>query len=80
MTRQNVISLYLALSAVNGIIPFGIAVLFSVPALGVLTIWALTTMITFTMICLVCLRDRIEEPHSTAKNRRLRSEIERVYF
>jgi hypothetical protein len=80
MTRQNVISLYLALSAVNGIIPFGIAILFSVPVLGVLAIWVLATMITFTLICLVSSMGVVEETDLKARNRDVRCDIKRAYF
>lgn len=80
MTRQNVIGLYFSLSAFNGIIPIGIAILFSVPVLGIFTIWALTTMITFSLICLVCLRSAIGEPHGQLKNKRLQSDVEGAYF
>lgn len=80
MTRQNVIGLYFGLSAFNGIIPIGIAILFSVPVLGIFTIWALTTMITFTLICLVCLRAAIGESSVQVKNKRLGSDVESAYF
>ena len=80
MRQHNIISLYLGLSAANGIVPVGIALIFSVPVLGIFAIWALTTMITFVLVCLVCLRNTRPETNPKIKTRRMRSEIERAYF
>jgi hypothetical protein len=56
MCRTNLIPFYLVLSAVNGIVPFIIALLLSVATSYALAIWGIATTATFVLICLVCLR------------------------
>ncbi len=80
MTRHNIIALYLALSAANGIVPVGIAALFSVPIVGLFIIWAFAATVTFTLICLACTKHADATTNPTAKARRLRSEIESAYY
>ena len=79
MKTQNIISLYFALSVCNGIVPISIALLFSASIWGVLAIWALSTAITFSLICLVCLRSALEETRPQVKERNFRGEIEGAF-
>ena len=56
LCRSKLIPFYLVLSAVNGIVPFVIALLLFVSVIHALAIWALATAATFVLINLVCLR------------------------
>ena len=56
LCQSKLIPLYLALSAVNGVVPFVIALLMSVSIIYALAIWALATAATFVLINVVCLR------------------------
>ena len=56
LCRSKLIPFYLVLSAVNGIVPFVIALLLSVSVIHALAIWALATAASFVLVNLVCLR------------------------
>lgn len=79
MKTKNVISLYFALSVVNGVVPVSITLLFSAPFWGILAVWALTTAITFSLICLVCLRSALAETHPQVKDQPFQGEIESAF-
>jgi hypothetical protein len=80
MARINVISLYWLLSAVNSSVPVAIALLFSIPGWGLLVIWALSTMVTFTLICLTCLRTTLEDVVLESEPQWARGEIQNILF
>lgn len=73
MTRLNIIFLYLGLSAVNGFVPTVIALSLSVPGMIALSVWGLVTLVSFALICLICMgsamRDAVSEPERNKLSR-----------
>ena len=55
MTKFNIILLYIAIAAMNGIVPAGIAFWLSTSSLISLVIWGIASICTFAFICFVCL-------------------------
>ncbi len=60
MKKFNIFFFYFSLSSINGIVPLTVALLLSVPWMIALSIWVLATLISFTLICLICLGSSIK--------------------
>ena len=73
MTRLNIFFLYLGLSAINGFVPTAIALSLSVPGMIALSVWGLVTLVSFALICTICMgsamRGAASEPEKNNLNR-----------
>ena len=78
MIRRNLLTQYLFLSAVNGIVPFTIALLFSVSGLYALVIWEAATAASFMLIRLVCLRSAMLKMSSASDSNRFGGKLEKA--
>ena len=61
MTRFNIILLYLALSAINGLVPSVITSLLSASGMMAFIVWGLVTSASFVLICMICLGRAMEQ-------------------
>ena len=61
MMRSNLVTQYLLISSLNGVVPFVIALLLSASGLWALLVWLAATLATYLLICLVCMRKAIAE-------------------
>ena len=78
MSRFYCFSLYLILSAANGIVPLTIALLFSVSGLYAILIWGVTTAATFLLISLVCLRGAMKRSDLKSEGIAVGSELDKA--
>ena len=78
MTRSNLFTTYLLLSTINGMVPSVIALLFSVSGLSALLIWGAATVVSFFLICLVCLRSAMSNMISEPDVREFGGELEKA--
>ena len=78
MNQAKCIPLYLVLAAVNGIVPFIIALLFSVSIMYAVLIWGLATASTFLFISLVCMRSAIKQSDSELEEKPARADLEKA--
>lgn len=76
MCRTNLIPFYLVLSAVNGIVPFIIALLLSISLLYSLAIWGIASTATFALISLVCLRSALKNTDPAQEDEHGGAELE----
>ena len=78
MIRSNLITQYLLLSSLNGVVPFIITLLFSTSGLWALLIWLAATLGTFLLICLVCMRSAISKMEPEPDPQSFRGELEKA--
>lgn len=78
MTKFNIILLYLTLSAINGIVPPAIALLFSTPSIIALLVWGFATIASFVLICLICLGGAMKDAIPGAERNKLSREFNEI--
>jgi hypothetical protein len=78
MNRSHIIPLYLVISAINGIVPFIIALLFQISLINALLIWGIATAGTFLLICLVCLRGAMKQANIETEEKQMGAELEKA--